>query len=279
MTGLLVVLVFFLEPRYIIIRFFTLRPRRRQPFGPALVAKRLLPVRVVADDQRAGGVGAQPAAAGDGQLVGELEAAGALDGLEGHLEVGDGLLVGDGRVGQDEGAQGDVAAHLAVLGEDDLVEVRGHRDRGGVADHLVPGVPLAVGGVALGEVEGAGDDAHARVAVGQTAAKVLEVGPVVPVEALADLGAHVAQVEGLVHGLLAPLAVGGGDLVAPVEARAEVVLQLGAELVGHALVLQEGRVLAVAVAAGERGRGDVLDDPVRVAQAAVVRGDQGLPRG
>lgn len=74
--------------------------------------------------------------------------------------------------------------------------------------------------------------------------------PVVAVEALADLGAHVAEEEGLVHGRLAPLAVSGGDLVAPVVAAPEVIFEFGAEHLGHAAVLDKSRVLTVAVAHG-----------------------------
>ncbi|PNY23647.1 hypothetical protein TCAP_06417 [Tolypocladium capitatum] len=250
-------------------RTHALRPGRRDG-AFVILAKRLLPVRVVPDDERARRVGAQPSPPLDGQLGGKLEAAGALDGLDGDLEVGDGLLVGYGGVGEDEGANGDAATGLAVLGEDDLVEVRGDGDGGWAADHLVLDVPLVVDGVLSGEVERPGDDADRRVLHGEAAAKVLKVRPVIAVEALADLGAHVGEVKGLIHGFLGPFGVGGGDLVAAVVAAAEVVLELAAELGGHGVVLDEGAVLAVAVADGERGGRDVLDDPLRVARAPVV---------
>ena len=155
----------------------------------------------------------------------------------------------------------------------------GHGDVGRAPDDLVAHVPFVVGGVALGEVEGSRDDADGRVAAGEAAAEVLEMGPVVAVEALADLRTHVGEEEGLVHGSLAPARVGGGDLVAAVVAGPEVVLELRPELVGHRLVLQKYAVLPVPVPLRQRCRRDVLNHPVRVAQAPVVRGDQGRSRG
>jgi hypothetical protein len=248
--------------------------------GGSRLVESLLSVGIVLDDQGAGGVGAQPLPPRHGELGRKLEAAGALDGLDGDLKVGDGLLVGDGGVGQDEGANGDGARGRSRggLGKDYLVKVRGHGHVGRVANHLVADVPLVVDRVLLGQVERARDDADAGVADREAAAKVLKVRPVVAVEALTDLGAHVGQVKGVVHGGLGPLAVGGGDLVAAVVARPKVVFELGAELVGHAVVLDKVAVLAVAVALGQRGRGDVLDDPVRVARPPVKRGDEGRAR-
>lgn len=148
--------------------------------------------------------------------------------------------------------------------------MRGDGDGGRRPNHLVADVPLAVDGVLARQIQRAGDDADAGVAAGEAAAKVLKVRPVVAVEAVADLGADVCQVEGVVHGLLGPFCVGGGHLVAAVVAAAEVVLEEGAELHGHRRVLEEDAVLAVAVAAGEGVGRDVLDDPVRVARSPVV---------
>lgn len=199
-----------------------------------------MPVGVVLDDQGAVRVGTQTLAPLRGKLGGELEAARALDGLDGDLEIGERLLVGDTRVGEHEGADGDLAragrADPVLLGEDDLVEVRGHRDVRRVADHLVFDVPLVVGRVALREVEGSGHDPHARVSLRETAAEVFEMRPVVPVESLAHLRRHVGQVEGLVHGGLPPLRIGCGNLVASVVAGPVVILQFCSELFWHALV-------------------------------------------
>ncbi len=252
--------------------------RRRQSTLVTL-CKGLLPVGIVLDDERAGGIGTEAPAALDRQFGSELEATGALHSFDGDLEVGDGLVVVDGGVGEDKGAQCDIATGPAILGKDDLVKVRRHGDGGRVANHLVLDVPLVVDGVLAGEVEGAGDDADRGVADGEAAAKVLKVRPVVAVEALADLGTHVGEVKGLVHGRLGPLGVGGGHLVAAVVAAAVVVLEAGAELGRHGGVLDKCAVLAVGVAARQRGRRDVLDDPVRVARPPVVRRDEGAARG
>lgn len=204
------------------------------------------------------------------QLGRELETAGALDRLQRDLELGEALLVGDARVGQDEGAQGDLAVRAGpFLGVDDLVEVRGDGDAGRVADDFVGDTPLAVR-VAVREVQGPRDDADGRVLLGQAAAELLKVRPVVAVEAVADLRAHVGQGEGRVHGLLRPLGVRGGHLVAAVVARAEVVGQLGAEEGRDGCVLEEVAVLAVGVVQGEGVGRDVLGHPGRVAHAPVV---------
>ena len=109
----------------------------------------------------------------------------------------------------------------------------------------------------------------------QPPTEILDVRPVVPVEAVADLRTHVAQRKGRVRRGLTPLCVGGGHLVAPVVAAAEVVVEFGAEFGGDGLVLGEDAVLAVAVPAGERGGRDVFGDPVGVAGAAVEGGDEG----
>lgn len=150
--------------------------------------------------------------------------------------------------------------------------MRGHRDIGWVADDFVRDAPFAVGRIFAREVERAGDDANGGKMVGETAAEVFQMGPVVAVEAVAHLRAHVAQQEGLVHGLLAPFRVRGGHLVAAVVAGAEVVVQFGAEGGGDVAVFDEDGVAPVAVSDREGGRRDVLGYPVRVARAAVEGG-------
>lgn len=80
----------------------------------------------------------------------------------------------------------------------------------------------------------------------EAATKVLEMRPVIPIKAVADLRTHVAQRERGVHGFLAPFGVGGGDLVAPVVAGAEVVFELAAEHGRDGLVFGEDGVFAVA---------------------------------
>lgn len=137
--------------------------------------------------------------------------------------------------------------------------MRGHGDIRRVADNLIAHAPLSVRVLAR-QVQRARDDAHTRIVAREAAAEVFKVRPVVAVEALADLRAHVAEEEGLVHGGLGELCVGGGRLVAPVVAGAEVVFEQGAEERGEGLVFEEFAVAAVAVAGGEGGGGDVFGD-------------------
>lgn len=238
-----------------------------------------MPIRILLDDERARRIRAQPPPPLQRQLGRKLESARPLYRLEGHLKVGNGFPVINRRVGQHKRPQRHIPPLFPVLGKDDLVKVRGDGDGRRRANHFVLYIPLVIRGILAGQIQGPRDDAHRGVAPREAAAEIFKVRPVVAVEALADLGAHVGQVKGLVHGLLGPLGVGGGDLVAPVVAAAVVVLEAGAELGRHGVVLEKGRVLAVGVAAGERGGRDVLDHPVRVARAAVVAGDEGGAAG
>ena len=96
--------------------------------------------------------------------------------------------------------------------------------------------------------------------------------PVIAIEPVADLWAHIAQQKRLVERVLAPFRVGGGDLVASVVARAEVVVQFGAKFGGDGGVFDEDGVFPVGVVGVEGGGGDVLGDPVGVAGAAVEGG-------
>jgi len=152
--------------------------------------------------------------------------------------------------------------------------VRGDSNVGRIANNLVVDSPFAIG-LALGEVQRPCYDANRRIVVREPSAKVLKVCPIVAVEAVADLGAHVAQGKGIVHGLLAPLGICRGDLVAAVIARAEVVFELGAELLGDADIFDEDTVFAVGVAVRERLGRDVLRDPGGVSRLAVVDGCEG----
>lgn len=84
----------------------------------------------------------------------------------------------------------------------------------------------------------------------EPAAKVFEMRPVVAVEAVADLWAHVAQRKRVIHGFLTPLGIGSRDLVPSVIAGAEVVLELCAEHFWDCNVFDEDAVLAVGIAVG-----------------------------
>lgn len=110
--------------------------------------------------------------------------------------------------------------------------------------------------------------------MGEPTAEVLEMCPVVSVEALANLGAHVGQEKGLVHGFLAPFRISGRDLVTAVISGAEVVLQLASKLLWDSWIFHEDRVFPVPVRDCKRGGRDVLGHPRWVSQASVVGRDE-----
>ncbi len=70
--------------------------------------------------------------------------------------------------------------------------MRGNGDVGRVADDFIRDTPFPVRGIFAREVERTSDDAHGGVVISQATAKVLEVRPVVSVEAISNLRAHVA---------------------------------------------------------------------------------------
>lgn len=104
----------------------------------------------------------------------------------------------------------------------------------------------------------------------EVAAEFLEVGPIVAVEPLADLRAHVGKDKGAVHGFLTPFGVCGGDLVAAVVAAAGVVREFCAEDGRKGGVFVESGVAAGTVVEEEGCRGYVLSDEVGGAEGTVV---------
>ena len=124
----------------------------------------------------------------------------------------------DRRIRQHKSRQAHVSTRLAIFGEDDFVEMRGHGHVRRVADDFVRDAPFPVGRISARKVEGACNDAHGGVVIGEPAAEIFEVRPVVSVEAVSYLRAHVAEQEGLVQSCLTPFCVCGGDLVAPIVA-------------------------------------------------------------
>lgn len=148
-------------------------------------------------------------AAGPRQDVGhEEQPRGPLDALDGHQEALQRQGLVHGRVGHHVGAQLDLPTRR--LQDEHLEEVRGHRHVV-LADHLVLHIGLPVG-LRPGQEERPGAHVDVLVGAGQAAGVLLQVVPGVLVE-VGHLGRHVAQVEGVVHGLLAPAVVGGGGEV------------------------------------------------------------------
>lgn len=267
--------------RWFLYRFFFLsgwgrREKAASSFALGRISHQiLLPVEIIPDEQRARHLLAQLPPPIQRQFRRELEPTRSLDGFDGDLEIRQGLLVRDLGVRKHERAQTHVAPRLPVFGEDDLVEMRRHGHVRRVADDFVRDAPLAVVRVFAGQVQRSRDDADGGVGVGEAAAEILEMRPVVAVEAVAHLRAHVAQQERLVQRVLAPSRVLGGHLVAPVVAGAEVVRQLGAEFRGYAFVFDEVRVFPVRVFGGQRCGRDVLGDPERVSRSSVEGGSCG----
>jgi hypothetical protein len=218
-------------------------------------------------------ISTQPTSSLRRKLGSKLKSTRALNSLERNLEIGNRLGVGDRCVGENESAQGNVSTSTAVLSKNHLVEMCGHSNRRRASDHLILDIPLAVG-LLLGEVKRACNDANRGVLDGQATAEILKVRPVVTVETIANLGAHVCKVESVVHGLLGPLAISGRDLVTTIKATSVVVLQPSTELLRDRVILDKVAVLSITLTNGERRRSDMFDDPVRVSQTTIVRGNE-----
>lgn len=228
-----------------------------------------VPVHIFSDDDRAMDFLTKSSLPEFWQFGRELQTACPLDRIDRHLKVPQRLVVGNGRIGQHKRAHAHIPSRRPIFGKYHLIEVGWHRNIGRGPNDLVRDPPLAIIRVALRQVKRSGDDPHGGIGSGEPAAEVLKMRPVIPVEAIADLRAHVGQQEGLVESLLAPFRVGGWHLVAAIVAGARVVLQLGSELRGHALVFDKVAVLAVGVIGREGCGGDVLGYPERVPRAAI----------
>ena len=197
-----------------------------------------------------------------------------FDSLKRHLKVLQRLIVCNLRIRQHECTQSNISANLSILSKDNLVEMGGHGDIRRIANDLVANSPLAIR-LFLGQIQRPSDYPHRRIASSETTAEVLEVCPVVSVEALSNLRTHVAQRKRIIHSLLRPLCVRSRDLVSSVIATAEVILELRAELFWYGIVFDKDRVFAVSIAVFERLGGDVLDNPRRISGSAVVCRGQG----
>jgi hypothetical protein len=243
--------------------------------GSSFAWQRLLRVVKLSHSNTALHFLAQTATTGGIEFRSKFQSAGTLDSLDGDFEIRQRLAVRDASVGEHEGSEGDFVAWIgSVFGEDDFVEMSRHGDVRWLANHFVRHSVFAIGLLA-GKIQRSCDDANGGVFFGQVAAEVFKVRPVIPVKALSDLGAHVAQGKCRIHRILAPFGVRGRNLVATVVARAEIVGQLAAEHGWDGCVFNESTVLAVAVPQRDRVRSDVLSDPGRVPGSSVVGSDQG----
>ncbi len=105
----------------------------------------------------------------------------------------------------------------------------------------------------------------------QSSTKVLQVRPVVPVEAVADLRAHIGEEKSLIQGVLAPFGVGSGDLMPAVIARAKIVMESSAELLRYSFVLYKTRMASIGIVGVDRGWCNVFGDPGRISRASIKR--------
>lgn len=212
---------------------------------------------------------AQPLPPARLQFRREFKPTSPLNSFQRNFKVRERLIIRDPRIGKHKCTQSNLPIRtIPILRVNNLVKVRWNSNVRRVANNLIAHPPLAIR-VSLGQVQRSRNDAHRRVLARQIAAEVLKVRPVVAVETLPDLRAHVCQCERVVHGLLAPFRVRSWHLVAAIVAGAEVVLDLGPEHGRDGLVLEEVAVFPVAVLQREGLGRDVLCDPGRVACASV----------
>lgn len=130
--------------------------------------------------------------------------------------------------------------------KDDLVEMRGHGDGRRFTDHFISDSVLAIGFLS-GQVQRSCHDANRGISLGKIAAEILEMSPIIPVESLADLWAHIAERERGVHCVLTPFSVCGRNLVTSIVARTEVVGQFTAKHGRDCGIFNKDTVFAVCV--------------------------------
>lgn len=195
-----------------------------------------------------------------------------LNSIHRHLKILQRLVIVYDRVRQDECAKRDIAARLPILRKDDLVEMCRHSNIRRTANNLVTNAPLAINGIFLRQIQRSRHNPDARIETREPPTEIFKMRPVVPVETVALLRTHVAKRERRVHGLLAPFCIRGRDLVPAVVATAEIVFEFCAKFLGDAAVFSEEGMSSVAVLHEQRGRCDVLGDPIGIARRAVEGG-------
>lgn len=189
----------------------------------SLLRKCLLPLYILLNNNRAIHLLAQPLSPLWRQFGCELQSTRPLHRLNRHLKVRQGLVIRNHRVWQHERTQCNLTSQRSIFRKDDLEEMCRYCDVGWRPNHLVRDTPLAVC-LALWEVQRACDDPHGRICVCKPTAKVLEMRPIVAIESISDLRAHVAQRKCIVHSFLAPLRIRSWHLVPAIVSAAEVVL-------------------------------------------------------
>lgn len=217
---------------------------------------------------------AEPLSPLNWQVCSEFESTCPFYSFDWDLKVYQWFVVRDSCVGEDKGPERDVAAGFPIFGKDDFEEMGRHGNVGRTPDYFVGYTPFAIVRILPGEIKRTGDDPYGRVVVGQPATEILEMRPVISVEAISHLRAHVTEEERLIHRFLTPFGISCRDLVAPVIARPEIVQELCSEVRRNGSIFYEYRVPAISVVDG-KGRGcDVFCYPPGVSIAAVEGGDR-----
>lgn len=139
------------------------------------------------------------------KFVQELVARRAFESVHWYQEAFQRRRIGNFVVGHHESANGHLRAAGVLdglLGHNELEEMSRHRNARRVANDFICNPELAVDGIALGQVERTSDNADVDVVLGEPAAEIFKMSPVVTVETVTDLGCHVGQEERLVHRIL-----------------------------------------------------------------------------
>lgn len=182
-----------------------------------------LSIRILSDYNGAMDFLAEPLSPLNRQVRSKFESACPFNSFDWDLKIRQRFVIRDLGVGEDKGPERDVPTGFPIFGKDDFEEMGRHRNVGRTPDHFVGYPPFAIGRILPGKVEGTGDDPYGRVVVGQPTTEILEVSPVISVEAISHLRAHVTQQKCLIHRFLTPFGIGRRDLVPPIIARPEIV--------------------------------------------------------
>lgn len=79
----------------------------------------------------------------------------------------------------------------------------------------------------------------------QPSTKIFKMSPVISIESVSDLWAHVTQEEGLIHRVLGPFGISRRHLMTPIIPRSGVVAEFGPENLGYCRVLGEVRMTPI----------------------------------
>src|SRR2546421_7401447 len=111
-----------------------------------------------------------------------------------------------------------------------------------ISNDLIADSPFSICWITSREVEWAGNDTYRWISVCQASTEILKVRPIIAVETVSNLRAHVCEVECRIHRFLREFGVGCRNLVATIIAGTKIVHQLRSKLLRHREVFHKGRV-------------------------------------